>query len=174
MGDIVVVWLILCHISEEAGIYFWVTRPLTSTSHRFSIMELLALRYLFQKLCAWDWCHLRSYRPVRVLREKNPQDFKIRKDCLDWVWLQTFVARQLLDNFSKLGYLLPGASKSWLPWNLQNVIGEREFSFEPEKTAWKRRLQLFELVLVLLLNVECFSKLGFGPFCHQGAKLTYW
>lgn len=43
-----------------------------------------------------------------------------------------------------------------------------------KKTAWKRRLQLFELVLVLLLNVVCFSKLVFGPFCHQGAKLTYW
>lgn len=95
-------------------------------------------------------------------REKTPQDFKIRKHCLDLVWLQTFVAKQLLDNFSKLGYLLPGASKSWLPWNLQNVIGEKEFSFEPEKTAWKRRLQLFELVLVLLLNVEFFQA-GFWP-----------
>lgn len=170
MGDIVVVWLISCHISEEAGIYFWVSRPVTSTVP--PLWNCLHWDICFRS-CAWDCCHLRSYCPIRVLRGKKPQDFKIRKDCLDLVWLQTFVARQLLDNFCKLGYLLPGASKSWLPWNLQNVIGEREF-FEPEKTAWKRRPQLFELVLVLLLNVEGFSKLVFGLFCHQGAKLTYW
>lgn len=32
MGDIVAVRLISCHISEEAGVYFWVTSPVTSTA----------------------------------------------------------------------------------------------------------------------------------------------
>lgn len=83
------------------------------------------------------------------------------------------IARQLLDNFSEIGYVLPGASKSWLSWNLQILIGEKEFSFGPRKTALKRRLQLSELAIVLLLKAECFYKLVFGP-CFLSVSRKGW